>query len=204
MWLSEVSAPCPATECPVAAWMEEGRNILILTSAQGALQGEGATAVCWGRQRSSRGTPRPFTLPSSSRRPLVTRGNSRLRWRGPGWEEGNAVGKATAHLRQGRVCQVGFAGGRQRGAGTTGLLSPFPSQQDQTSALHREDLPEERCCSSPGDFPGVPAEGSPCLPRAVSLQQPHSLPGGDVCCRQSCSGANSLSTVTLNSGLSLF
>lgn len=74
------------------------------------------------------------------------------------------MGKAAARLWQGWVCQVGSAGGRQHGAGTTGLLPPFPSQQDQTSALHWEDLPEEWRCSRPGDFPGVPAEGNPCLP----------------------------------------
>lgn len=131
-------------------------------------------------------------LVPSSRRPMVTRGKSRWRWGGPGWDEGDAVGTAAACLW---LCW-----GQQRGAGTTGLLPPFPSQQDQSSALRREDSPEEWCCSSPGDFPGVPAAGgSPCTPGSV-----FSLPGGDVCRRQSWNGANSLSTVTLNSGLSFF
>lgn len=85
------------------------------------------------------------------------------------------------------------------GMGMTGLLPPFPSQQRQTSALHWEALPAGWCCSRPG----VPVEGSPCLPRVVCSQQPCSLPAGGVCRRRSWNRADSLSTVTLNSGLSL-
>lgn len=87
----------------------------------------------------------------SSRRPMVTRGKSRWRWGAPAGDEGDAVGKAAACLW---LCWA-----QQRGAGTTGLLPPFPLQQDQSPALRREDSPGEWCCSGPGDFPGVPAAG---------------------------------------------
>lgn len=192
--LPEVSSLCPATVCPVAAWMEEGRSILTLPSAQGALRGLGPA----GQAEELSGHTLSFHAAVLLTRVDGKEGEEPVRWRGPGWGEGSAVGILSARLGSAMVRE----------------------QQRFCLPPHRSSANPLRCSSklclklgaaaAPVTFPVTfPVTLPGCLWRGGPASRSSLLAAAALAARQGRlrwqrrSGARSLSTVTLNSGLSL-